>query len=115
MVKEPCMCGDPYCPRCGNPYLAKIEAAEDGLLDALSEVCQTVEDYEIVKQVGTAAVKAAREYAEKAIKENMSDDQMGISQMQDRIEQLEEEIKGYESFKQSVDEALNSGDGAYRP
>ncbi len=28
---------------------------------------------------------------------------------------LREELEGYRRFKQNVDEALNSGDGSYRP
>lgn len=32
-----------------------------------------------------------------------------------KIDQLEREVKALESFKRSVEEALNSGDGSYRP
>lgn len=33
----------------------------------------------------------------------------------DEIVNLRREIEGYRIFKQSVDEALNRGDGSYRP
>lgn len=33
----------------------------------------------------------------------------------EHIKQLEERIRGLEAFKASVDEALNMGDGSYRP
>lgn len=32
-----------------------------------------------------------------------------------RIEELEKELEGLRGWKRSVDEALNSGDGTYRP
>lgn len=31
------------------------------------------------------------------------------------VGRLTKEVQGYEAFKRSVDEALNSGDGTYRP
>lgn len=32
-----------------------------------------------------------------------------------RIEELEEQVRGWEGYKRGIDEALNSGDGSYRP
>lgn len=32
MAKGPCLCGDPYCPSCGDPSLAVIESAIEGML-----------------------------------------------------------------------------------
>jgi hypothetical protein len=43
----PCLCGDPYCPNCGTPGLARAEAAENQLAEALYEAMRaglTVED-----------------------------------------------------------------------
>lgn len=57
----PCLCGDPYCPRCGNPEAAKLEAAQDDLLTRLAAFGITADEYAIVLEVGTAAVKSARD------------------------------------------------------
>jgi len=38
----PCLCGDPYCPRCGNPERAAAEEAEEKLLDELGDLDMAV-------------------------------------------------------------------------
>lgn len=38
-----------------------------------------------------------------------------IARWLDMLNKVERDLKGLEAFKRSVDEALNTGDGAYRP
>jgi len=38
-----------------------------------------------------------------------------LSRLRALLEAQQAELEGYRRFKASVDEALNSGDGAYRP
>lgn len=59
-MSGPCLCGDSYCPHCGNP-------AEAARCDALEELCDKVigldmsqEEMEIFWKVGLAAVEAIR-------------------------------------------------------
>lgn len=37
MSKGPCLCGDPYCPSCGDPSLAVHEEAAEQLFEALKD------------------------------------------------------------------------------
>ena len=55
----PCMCGDPYCPSCGDPQAAAVEA----FIDALYEKVQDFNEDEaaVFVAAGEAAVKAMRE------------------------------------------------------
>lgn len=38
-----------------------------------------------------------------------------IDQLQSELAEAQKRIRGYESWERSVNEALNSGDGSYRP
>ena len=67
MKNGPCLCGDPYCPHCGDPYAAEIEAAEEGLMEAFHEARFSPEEYAIVLRVGMEAVEAAREASRQAV------------------------------------------------
>lgn len=42
----PCLCGDPYCPRCGDPSLAEYEALGDEFYDVIKDL--TVEEAKAV-------------------------------------------------------------------
>lgn len=55
-----CMCGDPYCPSCGNPNRARVEEAEINLIDACVSAGLTVEEYAVVRDVGLRAVEVMR-------------------------------------------------------
>lgn len=57
----PCLCGDPYCPSCGDPELGRIEAAEEAMMKALSDQKFTVEEYEFATRVAIQSVEAFRE------------------------------------------------------
>jgi hypothetical protein len=66
-VKGPCLCGDPYCPSCGNPGAAEFEEAENWASERLYKHCQTPEEIRLVITVGLVAMRQARRAAEKAV------------------------------------------------
>lgn len=59
-MSEPCLCGDPYCPRCGNPFAAQSEAAEQALMERLAFERLSPDEYALVGEIGLQAVKAVR-------------------------------------------------------
>lgn len=38
-----------------------------------------------------------------------------LRERDERIKALTDEVRGYEAYKRNIDDALNSGDGVYRP
>lgn len=40
-MKEQCMCGDPVCPRCGDPSLAKLEAISDEFYEKICKMSES--------------------------------------------------------------------------
>lgn len=55
----PCMCGDPYCPSCGDPGLAKFEAFIEELSEEMSKL--TEDECHVFVAAGRAAVAAVAE------------------------------------------------------
>ena len=68
----PCLCGDPYCPSCGNPEAAKIEAAEAELLGLLAKECQSADDYQAVGRIAVVFLAEQRRAVKNAIQERMA-------------------------------------------
>lgn len=66
MSRGPCLCGDPYCPSCGDPYLAEIENAEEQMMKAFSDAKFSVEEYGLACRVAITAVNEFREALKKA-------------------------------------------------
>lgn len=60
MAIEPCLCGDPCCPRCGSPGTGAWEAAIDNLIDELDALGMDEFELELFKTVGLAALNAHR-------------------------------------------------------
>ena len=58
MTRGPCLCGDPYCPQCGNPHLAALEDMAEQILEAVVEANLSAEQFEIVLTI----IKKAGEY-----------------------------------------------------
>jgi hypothetical protein len=60
MTKEPCLCGDPACPHCGDPSRAKLEAALEALSEKIMEL--RPDDIELVlfEKIGFEAIMAHR-------------------------------------------------------
>lgn len=66
-MSGPCLCGDPYCPRCGNPSLAKLEAAQDWAAEQFANADLDENEYKLAVAVGLAAVTASRELVANAL------------------------------------------------
>lgn len=64
-MSGPCLCGDPYCPSCGNPGLADWEAA----MEAINEEVEAATKAGVRPDVIIAVVKALREGAERETQE----------------------------------------------
>lgn len=65
MSSGPCMCGDPYCPHCGSPYAAELEAAEEWLMEVFHKAGFAPDEYRMAGRVGLAAVREARRMEKK--------------------------------------------------
>lgn len=50
-MSGPCVCGDPYCPRCGDPERAKAELAAERLADTVVELNATEEEVEMLIKI----------------------------------------------------------------
>jgi hypothetical protein len=61
----PCLCGDPYCGRCGNPGLAEAEAAEEAIMEEVAKAARVGVRYDTMQ----AVIVALREGAERERKE----------------------------------------------
>jgi len=56
----PCLCGDPYCPSCGNPAAAEYADAVDELCERLLEKDFTLEELRQFESAGNFSVDASR-------------------------------------------------------
>lgn len=69
----PCLCGDIYCPRCGNPaqaaYGDACADAADAMIEELNKAELSPEEYRIVTAIGLAAVLETRKAATRAIEQ----------------------------------------------
>jgi len=62
-----------------------LEAAEEKLMDALIEEACSPDEYEIVKQVGLAAVKAHRKIMKEVVQDVRADEGLYIEHLKDKI------------------------------
>lgn len=60
MAIGPCLCGDIYCPRCGNPEQAAYADAIEDLCEELEKMKLSDMELELFKSVGIEAVKQHR-------------------------------------------------------
>jgi len=111
----PCLCGDPYCPYCGDPGAAAVEEAGIWAMERLAKARLTADEYRIVVRAGLAAVKASRTVTAAVVADRLAGFHLDVAGMHAQAVSLEEELEALRAFKRSVDVALNSGDGAYRP
>lgn len=65
-MNGPCLCGDPYCPSCGNPHLALLEEAETWAINSMAGANLSPDEYRMVVSVGLAAVHHGRRIAKRA-------------------------------------------------
>lgn len=71
MASGPCLCGDPYCPYCGYPGAAELEAWQEHLCEITADFDE--EQARIFETVGMAAVKAYDEALKATRQKNMGD------------------------------------------
>lgn len=64
----PCLCGDPYCPRCGDPSREIFEAAYERLCERIEEEKFTSAEFDFFIEVGFAAVMAHRKAVDEMVK-----------------------------------------------
>lgn len=86
----PCLCGDPYCPRCGDPAAAILEELANNAADDMLSFVTTPEEVRIFELAGYMAVYAHREAHMTEMAEVMADQQEYIRALQDQIRYLQE-------------------------
>lgn len=60
MTTGPCLCGDPYCPSCGNPAAARYADAWEEFIDAINDINPDETELEIFERAGKEAVEHYR-------------------------------------------------------
>lgn len=64
----PCLCGDVYCPSCGNPEAAILEEAEAQAIEAMAKANLRADEYGLCVRIGLAAVMECRDAINQTIK-----------------------------------------------
>jgi hypothetical protein len=72
-MSGPCLCGDPYCPSCGSPEAAKVEAANEWAMAEFSNANLTPDEYKLVVKVGLQAVEAVRKAVDEEVRGMLAD------------------------------------------
>jgi hypothetical protein len=88
----PCLCGDPYCPRCGNPERAAAEEAEERLLDELGELDMAVDEYELLRKIAPNIIEAFREYCNNRVVNAIQNEKMEIQALKQEIVNLRQRL-----------------------
>lgn len=60
MTTGPCLCGDPYCPSCGDPAAARYADAWDEFIDAINDINPDETELAIFEKAGKEAVEYYR-------------------------------------------------------
>ena len=90
MATGPCLCGDPYCPSCGDPSLGVLEDAEQRLYEALNELKVGPNFYDFVTELMPHLAKAFEAAVDREVKERRADDGLYIVHLESKIDQEEE-------------------------
>ncbi len=96
MAIGPCLCGDPYCPHCGDPTVAELADLIDDIADTMSELIESPEEARIFELAGAMAVHAHREAIITELANMNEGDAMYIQVLESEIEQLKYNIKRLE-------------------
>jgi len=83
----PCLCGDPYCPSCGDPAAAALEEKIEQIMEQASELIQHPGEADVFFAAGKAAVEAARQYADEAVREQAHNDSLYIGYLREKLDQ----------------------------
>ena len=89
MVTGPCLCGDPYCPSCGDPSLAAAEEAEQKLCEVLNKLQLGPNFYDFVTELIPHLAKAFESAVDREVKERRADDGLYIAHLESKIDQEE--------------------------
>lgn len=81
----PCLCGDPYCPSCGNPAQAAYEEALEAFFDELRDMGLDEFEFAIFKEVGLAAVEAFRKVEKRVSAKQSQGDALYIQHLEDEV------------------------------
>lgn len=60
MTTGPCLCGDPYCPQCGDPAAARYADAWDEFIDVINDLDCDANELAIFERAGKEAVEHYR-------------------------------------------------------
>ena len=72
-MPSPCLCGDPYCPWCGNPELAQFEEWMDKHCELLESLDLSKSDCVFIDSILPELIKSFRTGSESLVKEAVSD------------------------------------------
>ena len=62
MTTGPCLCGDPYCPYCGNPAEAKYNEIFDSMIEKINDLDMNYAELLIFEKAGKEAVEHYRNF-----------------------------------------------------
>jgi hypothetical protein len=91
-MRGPCLCGDPYCPSCGDPEAARVEEECEKLWTEMDEKRMSLIELKLFKDVGFAAVEGHREACKDVVAEVRQDNAIHVSMLEDHIERLKEDL-----------------------
>ena len=86
MPKGPCLCGDPYCPSCGDPSLGVLEDAEQRTTEALHEIELGPGFYDFLTALVPHLAKAFEEAVDREVQMRRADDALYISHLESKVE-----------------------------
>ena len=79
----PCLCGDPYCPSCGDPAgQAEIDAVVS-VLEKAEKKIETYHEARIFYMAGMAAVREHRKAVDTIVSEQTQEADMSIDWLKD--------------------------------
>lgn len=88
MTKGPCLCGDPYCPSCGDPSLAVLEEAAERLMEALHKADCSPEFYNFLTESAPFFYTQLEKWVQTKVAEIRADEGHYISYLEAKIDSL---------------------------
>lgn len=93
----PCLCGDPYCPHCGDPSRMAVEEAEQDLMETLYELKLSAVEYKMIKQIALAIIPGHRKDVADQVEDARMDDGQYIDYLEEKLNRYEQERSGKEA------------------
>ena len=88
MSKGPCLCGDPYCPSCGDPSLAVYEEATEQLFEALRDAPLWFVHF--LTAVSPALLESMEKATADEVAERRYEDGQYIEHLEHKLHQIQE-------------------------